>query len=70
MTTRNCTIAAVGLVAFEGAAPRLFRPMYAEANMGHPSRDEGFVLCSHLCDADELHQRSYPTWFRNVRLQP
>jgi hypothetical protein len=23
-----------------------FRPMYAEANMGHPSREEGFVLCS------------------------
>src|SRR5258707_41228 len=25
------------------AAPRLFRPMYAWANMGHPSRDGGFV---------------------------
>jgi hypothetical protein len=25
---------------------RLFRPMYAGANMGHPSREEGFVLCS------------------------
>ena len=24
----------------------LFRPMYAEANMGHPSREEGFVVCS------------------------
>jgi hypothetical protein len=23
--------------AFEGATPRLFRPTYAEANMGHPS---------------------------------
>jgi hypothetical protein len=23
--------------ALEGAAPRLYRPMYAEANMGHPS---------------------------------
>jgi len=22
----------------EGAAPHLFRPMYAQANMGHPSR--------------------------------
>jgi hypothetical protein len=30
----------------EGAAPHLSRPMYAEANMGHPSRDEGFVLAS------------------------
>jgi hypothetical protein len=26
------------LRALEGAAPRLFRPMYAGANMGHPSR--------------------------------
>jgi hypothetical protein len=25
--------------ALEGAAPRLFRPMYAGANMGHPSRE-------------------------------
>jgi hypothetical protein len=30
----------------EGAAPRLFRPMYAEANMGHPSRGEGSVFCA------------------------
>src|SRR5258708_34704582 len=30
--------------AMEGAAARLFRPMYAVANMGHPSREEGFVL--------------------------
>jgi hypothetical protein len=43
-----------------GAAPRLFRPMYAGANMGHPSREEGCVLCSHHCDADELHQGCYP----------
>jgi hypothetical protein len=27
----------------EGAAPHLFRPMYAQANMGHPSRGVGFV---------------------------
>jgi hypothetical protein len=52
--------------ALGGAAPRLFRPMYAQANMGHPSREEGFVLCSQLCNADELHQSSYPTWFRNA----
>jgi hypothetical protein len=32
--------------ALEGAAPRLFRPMYARANMGHPSREAGFVVCS------------------------
>jgi hypothetical protein len=41
--------------ALEGAAPRLFRPMYAGANMGHPSRKEGFVLCSNRSAADELH---------------
>jgi hypothetical protein len=28
------------------AAPRHLRPMYAQANMGHPSREEGFALCS------------------------
>jgi hypothetical protein len=28
--------------------------------MGHPSREEGFVLCSHHCDSDELHQGCYP----------
>jgi hypothetical protein len=33
-------------VSAYGASPRLFRPMYAGANMGHPSREEGFVLCS------------------------
>src|SRR5579859_3405818 len=27
------------------AAPRHLRPMYAWANMGHPSREEGFVPC-------------------------
>jgi hypothetical protein len=37
--------------ALEGAAPRLFRPMYAGANMGHPSREQGFVL---------HHNHSYP----------
>jgi hypothetical protein len=46
--------------ALGGAAPHLFRPMYAGANMGHPSREEGFVLCSHPCDSDELHQGCYP----------
>ena len=38
--------------AVEGAAPHLFRPMYADANMGHPSREEGFVLRSN-CGADD-----------------
>jgi hypothetical protein len=41
--------------ALKGAPPRLFQPMYAVANMGHPSRNEGFVLCSNHGDADELH---------------
>ncbi len=40
-------------IALDGATPRLFRPMYAEANMGHPSREEGFVLRSNSCAADE-----------------
>jgi hypothetical protein len=29
--------------------------MYAGANMGHPSREEGLVLCSNRGAADELH---------------
>jgi hypothetical protein len=39
-------------VSAYGAAPHYFRPMYAprqagagEANVGQPSRQEGFVLC-------------------------
>src|SRR5450631_4121188 len=28
--------------------------MYAAANMGHPSREEGFVLCSNRSAADEV----------------
>jgi hypothetical protein len=32
--------------ALERAAPGLFRPMYAGANMGHPSREEGLVQYS------------------------
>ena len=55
--------------AFEGAAPRRFQPMYAWANMGHPSREEGFVLRSHHCDADELQEGYQPTWFADARLQ-
>jgi hypothetical protein len=30
----------------KGPSPHLFRPMYAGANMGHPSREQGFVLRS------------------------
>ena len=34
--------------------------MYAGANMGHPSREEGFVLCSNFCAADGINQyKSY-----------
>jgi hypothetical protein len=36
------------------AAPHLLRPMYAGANMGHPSREKGFVLCSNRSITDEL----------------
>jgi hypothetical protein len=32
--------------ALDGAAPRLFRPMYAGANMGHPSREQNSLLAS------------------------
>jgi hypothetical protein len=34
--------------------------MYAGANMGHPSREGGFVLCSHHGNAHELYQDCYP----------
>jgi hypothetical protein len=34
----------------KGAAPRLFRPMYAGANMGHPSREVGWVACEAKAD--------------------
>ena len=32
--------------ALEGAVPQRFRPMYARANMGHPSREAGLVKAS------------------------
>src|SRR5579859_5849419 len=32
----------------------LFRPMYGGANMGHPSREEGFALSSNLRAAGTL----------------
>jgi hypothetical protein len=43
--------------ALEGAAPRLFRPMYAEANMGHTSRGERFVLCSNFAPVTDCTWR-------------
>jgi hypothetical protein len=39
---------------WKGLAPRLFRPMYAGANMGHPFQGEGFVLCSNRNTPDEV----------------
>jgi hypothetical protein len=39
----------------EGASPHRFRPMYAEANMGHPSR-EGGSFVSVNSSGDELFQ--------------
>ena len=32
--------------------------MYAGANMGHPSREEGFVLCSNHSSANDKGERS------------
>ena len=34
--------------------------MYAEANMGHPSREHGFVLCSNHSPADEFYLGGNP----------
>jgi hypothetical protein len=34
-------------VSAYGAAPRLFRPMYAAANEGHPSRKVGLAAADH-----------------------
>src|ERR1700722_12437154 len=39
-TPRTRALARIrGVEELEGAAPRLFRPTYAKANMGHPSRE-------------------------------
>jgi hypothetical protein len=51
----------------EGAAPCLFRPMYAEANMGHPSREVGFVLCSGCLSASGvLVQPQTESFYRDL----
>jgi hypothetical protein len=34
--------------------------MYAGANMGHPSREEGFVLCSNHSAANDKGERTRP----------
>jgi hypothetical protein len=44
--------------ALERAAPCLFRPMYAFAKIGHPSREEGLVLCSNRSAAEIRATRS------------
>jgi hypothetical protein len=43
--------------------------MYAGANMGHPSREGGVVLCSHRGDSDEPHQALYPNLISVRRTQ-
>jgi hypothetical protein len=44
--THNAQSFARVAVALDGATPRLFRPMYARANMGHPSRGVGLMVRS------------------------
>jgi hypothetical protein len=41
------------LGTIEVAAPHLLRPMYAQANMGHPSGEVGFVVGSTSAPWDE-----------------
>jgi hypothetical protein len=38
--------------------------------MGHPSREEGFVLSSNHGDADELHQGCYANLISDRLSQP
>jgi hypothetical protein len=59
--TTRATILAFGYslsarlrVAEEGTASHLFRPMYAGANMGHPSREKDFVVGSNRDAAMDL----------------
>ena len=42
--------------------------MYAWANMGHPSGEESFVLCSQFCDADEIPRIATQPDFAMLRL--
>ncbi len=39
----------------EGAAPHLFRPMYAQANMGHPSRGVALFLAPRVLRPNQIH---------------
>jgi hypothetical protein len=41
--------------------------MYAGANMGHPSREEGFVFLLDHSAADELHQGCYPNLISDLQ---
>jgi hypothetical protein len=54
--------------AFEGAGPHLFRPMYAGANMGHPSREEGSVFCGKTATPMNSTRLANPTRARIRRL--
>jgi hypothetical protein len=56
-SNRDDTILPMQLKRWKGFA-HLFRPMYAGANMGHPSRQEGFVPWSDLRAG--LHMASLP----------
>jgi hypothetical protein len=64
----GCSLLALVAIALEGAAPRLLRPMYARANMGHPSREEGFVVAFNRNPADGLASVSLSLLFA-IRLR-
>ncbi len=51
---------AIIAIALEGATPRLFRPTYAGANMGHPSQGTG--LYSLLQQQLPRMQRTWATF--------
>jgi hypothetical protein len=42
------------------AAPCFFLPMYAQANMGHPSREEGLVLAPNASARAEFSSKPKP----------
>jgi hypothetical protein len=66
---------APGAEALEGAAPHLFRPMYAPrqagagtANMGHPSREAGLAHCEQKNSSDSaLRYQRYSVLSTEVR---
>ena len=51
-----------------GAPPHRFRPMYAEANMGHPSNSESFVVPRNGPEkAEEMDVLVEAGWLREGR---